>query len=147
MYFMGLIAISLSSILISIQPFPFIHDANQVKHSTQAATCERITKNKDAARLHPFIQMCVPIYNGVSPCSTSAHQKLTTMTTNISHTPEKSSPASAHLCINTIRHQTEACCGLGVWYGALGHVAQDVCMRPLPAPGAWQGWAMTAMAQ
>ena len=42
----------------------------------------------------PFIKICAPIYNGVSRCSTFAHQKLTTSTTNISRTREKSSRAS-----------------------------------------------------
>jgi len=58
----------------------------------------------------PFIQICAPIYNGVSPCSTFAHQKLTTSTTNISRTWEIPSRASSHLCIDKIRHQTEVCC-------------------------------------
>ena len=31
--------------------------------------------------------------------------------------------------------------------GALGRVSPDVRIRPLPAPGAWQGGAMTAVAQ
>ena len=50
------------------------------------------------------------IYNGVSPFSTFAHQKLTTSTTNISHTREKSSHTSSHLRIDTVLHQAEACC-------------------------------------
>ena len=41
----------------------------------------------------PFIQICAPIYNGVSPCSTFAHKKLTT----ISYTRERSSCASIQI--------------------------------------------------
>jgi len=95
------------------QPFPFNHGANQVKHSDQAATYERITTTRThpGTRVaHPFIQICTPIYHGVSPCSNFAHQKLTISTTNISCTQEKSSHASSHLRIDTIRHQTEVFC-------------------------------------
>ena len=48
------------------QPFPFNHGANQVKHSDQAATCERITTTRTlpGTRVaHPFIQICTPIYH------------------------------------------------------------------------------------
>ena len=63
--------------------------------------------------VRPFIQICTPIYNGVSPCSTFAYQKLTTSTINISHTQEKSPRASTHLCIDTICHQTSVLRGPG----------------------------------
>ena len=52
----------------------------------------------------------VSIYNGVSPVSTFAHQKLTTSTTNISRTRKRSSHTSSHLRIDTVLHQAEACC-------------------------------------
>ena len=55
---------------------------------------------------HPFIRICTPIYHGVSPCSTFAYHKLTTSTTNISHTQEKSPRASASMQFATNR----ACC-------------------------------------
>jgi len=58
----------------------------------------------------PFIRICTLIYNGVSPCSTFTHQKLTTSTTNISGTQERPSRASSHLSINLVRHQAQACC-------------------------------------
>ena len=61
----------------------------------------------------PFIRICVPIYNGISPCSTFAHQKLTTSTTNISHTQEKSPRSSTHLRINAICYQTGVLLGPG----------------------------------
>ena len=57
----------------------------------------------------PFIRIGVPIYNGVSPCSTFARRKLTTATTNIPRTQEKSPRASTHLHIDAICHQTSYC--------------------------------------
>jgi len=55
--------------------------------------------------VYPFIRIYAPIYNGISPCSTFTHQKLTTSTTNISRTQEKSPRASTHLRIDAICHQ------------------------------------------
>ena len=67
-------------------------------------------------------KICTPICNGVSPCSTFAHQKLTASTTNISRTREKSSCAASHL------HPYNSPPNRGVLHGP-GH--SDCVMRGL----------------
>ena len=107
--------------MIQIQPSKqaHIHDVNN-RHPRSPVRDSPPTLHM-ACMVRPFIQIYVPIYNGISPCSTFAHQKLTTLTTNISHTRVRSSHASLHLCINTVCHQAEACCmaqaARAAWHG------------------------------
>ena len=61
----------------------------------------------------PFIRICVPIYNGVSPCSTFARRGLATLTTSISRTQEGSPCASTHLRIDAVCQRTGILCGPG----------------------------------
>ena len=76
----------------------------------------------------------MPIYNGVPPCSTVAHQNLTTSTTNISHTRETSPRTSMHLRINAIHHQTGVLCGPGhsdrVARGRAKHINSTNAVHP-----------------
>ena len=136
---------------------PFLLSMIQIEAGTapRQPAYERLSTNTvQDTHGTPFIRICAPIYNGVSPCSNFTHQKLTTSTTNISRTEEKSSRASTHLRIDAICHQTGVLRGPGhsdrMARGRAKHINSANCslpgvprtvMRdrrdPRPVAGAW----------